>query len=85
MSLPSIDELNPLGKYSVTLSKHFIDVMSGVMTRVGSLPCCIVAFQAFEGSKDPYGITSGSLLSENSSRIYCLFMASIIICVPVFV
>ena len=55
------------------------------MTYIGSLPCCIVSFQAFEGLNDPYGITSGILLSENSSRTYCSFMASIFVCVSVCV
>ena len=55
------------------------------MTRIGSLPCCIVSFQAFEGLNDPYGITSGILLSENSSRTYCSIMASIFVCVSVCV
>ena len=48
--------------------------MSGEITRAGSLPLCIVSFQVLEGSNDPYGITSGILLSENFSRIYRIYL-----------
>ena len=54
MSLPSIDELSPLGKYVVSLSKYIIDVMSGEIIRAGSLPCCTVSFHVLEGSKDHF-------------------------------
>ena len=69
MSLPSMEEFSPFGKNSGTLSKHFIDVMRGEMTRAGSLSFRIVSFQALDGSKDPYGTTSGMPLSLNSLRI----------------
>ena len=57
MSLPSIDELSPLGKYVVSLSKYIIDVMSGEIICTGSLPCacgCTVSFHVLEGSKDHF-------------------------------
>ena len=49
--------------------------MSGEMTRVGSLPFCIVSFQAFDGSKGPYGIIAGNISSLNSSRT-CVCMCA---------